>query len=197
MRKSRKRALAKKRESIGVDLAPTPKRQPDGRIRPVSDDPQRTARNARQRHCAVTADDALDPALGTDMGRCIRALHDGEERAQLLDAWGALCAARRNFLMRQIGVTGDPQCAASPMIHETVETDPSLRVDLRTAAERDEAARRAWEAWEVRVKALPYPQMRWAIRGALNGFLGDGRLWKDGAPTATGRAAVMALRWCV
>lgn len=175
-------------------LAPVPRRQPNGQKRRNNDDPQAVARASRQRHCSVAEADALDPILGTDMGRCIRALTSGDDRRELVEAWAALSAARRNYRMRIIGQTGEPQNAALPLIHDAMETDPSLTVDLRTAEERDNAAIRAWDAWSAAIQSLPFPQMKWAIRGALDGFLGEGRLWLDGEPTATGRVAVHALR---
>jgi len=36
--------------------------------------------------------------------------------------------------------------------------------------------------------------MKWALRGALDGFMGDGSLWRDTLPTASGVAAVRALK---
>lgn len=146
---------------------------------------------ARARRCPLDSASALHES---DMGRCILALSAGDERAALADTWAALSAARRNYRMRIIGQTGDPQCAASPMIHDRMETDQSLRVDLRTSDERDEAARRAWDAWSGMMAAFPAPQYRWALRGALDGFMGEASLWRDGAPTACGTVAVSALK---
>ena len=146
---------------------------------------------ARARRCPLDSASALHES---DMGRCILALSAGDERAALADTWAALSAARRNYRMRIIGQTGDPQCAASPMIHDRMETDQSLRVDLRTADERDAAAASAWGEWQAAIKTLPAPPMIWAIRGALDGFLGEGRLWADGKPTALGATAVAALK---
>lgn len=140
---------------------------------------------------------ARQPICGTDMGLCIRALTKGDERAALADAWATLSAAHRNYRLLIIGQTGDPQGAAIPMLPEPMETDPSLRVDLRTHEQRIEAAKRAWHEWWTKIKALPVPNLRWAINGALDGFMGDGALWRDRQPTATGKAAVQALRMMV
>lgn len=137
---------------------------------------------------------ARQPICGTDMGLCIRALTKSEDRADLVNAWAALSAAHRNYRLLIIGQTGDPQGAAIPMLPEPMETDPSLRVDLRTHEQRVEAARRAWNEWWAKIKALPVPTLKWAISGALDGFMGDGALWRDRQPTATGIAAVTALR---
>lgn len=138
--------------------------------------------------------DARQPICGTDMGLCIRHIAKGDERADLVNAWSAISAAHRNYRLLIIGQTGDPQGAAIPMLAEPMETDPSLRVDLRTHEQRIEAAKRAWGEWWAKIKALPVPNLRWAISGALDGFMGDGALWRDQGPTATGSAAVQALR---
>lgn len=153
---------------------------------------------ARQRRTGIPdAQDARQPICGTDMGLCIRALTTGDDRAALVNAWEALSAAHRNYRLLIIGQTGDPRGAAIPMLPEPMETDPSLRVDLRTHEQRVEAARRTWCDWWGRIKALPVPNLQWAISGALDGFMGDGALWKDQAPTATGKVAVQALRLMV
>lgn len=159
------------------------------------EDPMSVVTLARQRRTGIEDPrDARQPLCGTDMGLCIRALTTGDERAQLADAWAALSAAHRNYRTLIIGMTGDPQGAAIPMIPEPMETDPSLRVDLRTHDEKLAAAKASWAAWEAKIAALPFPQLRWAINGTLRGFLGDGTLWRDGKPTDTGRTVVAALR---
>ncbi len=163
--------------------------------RPAKEDPMNVVTIARQRRTGIEdAKEARQPICGTDMGLCIRALAKGDERADLVNAWAALSAAHRNYRLLIIGQTGDPQGAAIPMLPEPMETDPSLRVDLRTHEQRVEAAKRLWLEWWGKMKALPVPNLKWAIEGALDGFLGDGTLWRDKKPTATGSAAVQALR---
>lgn len=172
--------------------------RPTGRDRRHTNQPEdamQTVTIARQRKTGISdPQDARQPICGTDMGLCIRHLSTGDDRAALVNAWAALSAAHRNYRLLIIGQTGDPQGAAIPMLSDPMETDPSLRVDLRTHEQREEAARRAWHDWWGRIKALPVPNLRWAISGALDGFLGDGTLWRDRKPTATGSAAVQALR---
>lgn len=134
---------------------------------------------------------ALDPLLCTPIGMCIAAAPD---RQLLSEIWAALTAAHRTWRERNTGLTGDPKSAAIALQPEPMQTDPGYRVDLRTPEEKDEAARRAWGMWEARIKAIPVPQHRWAVRGALLGFTGDGALWRDRKPTALGLAAVAGLR---
>jgi hypothetical protein len=158
-------------------------------------DPTETVARARVRQTGILdPKEALQPINGTDMGRCIRHMATGDDRADLVNTWAALSASHRNYRLLVIGQTGDPQGAAIPMISESVETDPSLRVDLRTQDERVTAAKASWRGWEAKMNALPVPSLKWALRGALNGFLGDGCLWANQAPTVTGRVAVQALR---
>lgn len=190
-RRARKRAItlaggqSVPQRATGRDRTHTNQPQEDARL---------TALHARQKHTGVKGDDALNPALSTDLGKCIIHLTHGDERAQLLDAWGAISAAHRNYRLLYIGQTGDPQGAAIGYVADKLETDPSLRVDMRTHDERVESAKAAWAAWQAKIDALPWPQMKWALRGALNGFMGEASLWRDREPSAQGRIAVDALR---
>lgn len=200
---AKKRARkARKAMEDACPLAPIPKRQPQprikGRFARRGEDPRSVVLSQRENAIGICAMSGrhivLDPILGTDMGRCIWSITTGKEQKELSEAWAAMSASRRNYRQRIIGKTGEPQNAALPLIHEKLETDPSLTVDLRTAEERDDAAKSSWREWARKIADLPAPQMQWAIRGALDGFMGEGRLWADGQPTATGRVAVAALR---
>jgi hypothetical protein len=133
---------------------------------------------------------ALDPLQGTEMGRCIAA---HPESAALASTWAGVSAAHRAYRTRVIGKTGDPKCATISIMPDVMQVDPSLRSDPRTAEERDDAAKRAWAMWQSRIAALPTPMHKWAIRGALDGFLGGEALWRDKAPTSAGKLAVSAL----
>jgi len=154
--------------------------------------PQLAVYSARIRHGAPPAD-ANDPLCATELGQCILALTDDDKLADLRNAWQALSAARRNYLTRIIGQTGDAKGAAFAMTPEPMQTDPGFRIDVRTGAERDTAARAAWDGWDAKIKALPTPLHVWALRGALQGFTGEGGIWRDGKPTPAGRLAVAAL----
>jgi hypothetical protein len=194
---SKAQRRGRKRKPAPVNLhGETPQasnRYPSGKAKPV--DPRKTALQARCRRAGISdPKEAARALLGTEMGLCVNALSQGQELADLTEAWQAISASFRNYRLLVIGKTGDPQGAAIGMIPEKVETDPSLRVDLRTHDERVEAAKRSWAAWEAKINALPVPNLKWALRGALNGFLGDETLWRDQAPTTNGRLAVEALR---
>lgn len=195
--KSARRRAKRARQITLPGGAEVPQR-PSGRDRRHTNQPEDALGvvvEARKRVSGIQdAKEAIQPLCGSPLGLCIHALTSGQERADLANAWAALSAAHRNYRLLIIGQTGDPQGAAIPMLPEPIETDPSLRIDLRTAEQREEAARRTWLDWHGKIKALPVPSLRWAISGALDGFLGDGSLWRDQAPTATGRVAVQALR---
>ena len=177
------------------DEVEIPQRIPTGRPRKDKADETATVTAARMRRTGITdPKDAAQPICGTDLGLCIRALCKGDELTELSNAWSALSASHRNYRLLYIGQTGNPQGAAIAMIPGKMESDQSLRVDLRSHEDKVAAAKASWAAWEAKIAALPVPSMRWAIHGALNGFLGEATLWKNAAPTVTGKAAVQALR---
>jgi hypothetical protein len=188
------RRRAKKSKSItlpGGEAVPMPK----GPGRPPKEDPMRTVIHARMRRTGIMDPaEARQPICGDDVGLCIRALTTGDERALLVNTWAAISAANRNYLLLIIGQTGTPQGAAIPMISEPMETDPSLRVDLRTHDARVAAARGAWEAWNGKIRTVLTPNLQRAFSGAIFGLLGDGALWRDQQPTTTGKVVVQALR---
>jgi hypothetical protein len=197
----RKAKLVKSRTAAVITLAggETVDQKPDGRDRrhtnQPKENPMQTVINARIRRTGImNPEEVMQPICGDDIGLCIRDMATGDDRALLVNTWGAISAAHRNYRMLIIGKTGTPQGASIPMIPEPLETDQSLRVDLRDFKTRVEDARGAWEAWEGKLATLPAPNLRWALRGALSGFLGDGALWRGHKPTSTGKAAVEALR---
>lgn len=149
------------------------------------------ATRARLTGCAI--EDARDPLCGTDMGRCIRAMiPDRREQRDLLDTWQAISASKRNWQQRVTGTNPNPQAAAIAMLPEAMQTNDSHSVDLRTAEERDEAAKRSWMHWLAALMALPAEQ-RHALRGHIDGYALP--IWDVDRlqPTRTGALAVKAL----
>jgi hypothetical protein len=151
------------------------------------------ALTSRALRTGCTVEEARDLLASEDMGRCIRAMRAGTQtRRDLLDVWQALCAAHWNFYTRCLSMKPSAQSSALPMLPEPMQTDPSLRVDIRTGDERDEAARRVWEEWRAAFNALPVAEAL-AIAQASRG---DGpTLWDADklAPTRHGALAVKAL----
>jgi len=206
----KRRAKQKAAWANAVQLAPVPRRKARGRERmgeiatERSEDASRVALDARVRRGAKDRDEARDPLHGTDAGRCILHMTDkargaapekaDKERRAITETWASLSSAWENYCTRILGRPVGPQCAAIAMVPDKAEADPSLRIDLRTVEERDAAAKRAWQAWLDRIKALDLPQHRWAVRGAAQGFMGDEVLWRGREPTASGCAFVAALK---
>jgi hypothetical protein len=198
-RRRRKKARITLPGGQQIDQKPTGRERVDVGQRKQAEDPRQSALKTRLRISGIpdtpeARKAAVAPDFGHDVGLCVRAILKGDDAAKAWDTFAALSASFRAYQLHYIGQTGNPQCAAIAMIPEPMETDPSLRVDLRTHDEKVRAAKASWQAWEKRIAALPFPQMRWAISGTLRGFLGDGTLWRDAKPTDTGRAVVAALK---
>ena len=149
--------------------------------------------SARVARGAPDMDAARNPLYGSDIGRCMMYILSGDDLRNASDVWGSLSSAWSNYCTRILGLTPGPQCSTFTMTPEPMQTDPSARVDIRTPEEKDIAAKRAWDAWCARVDAISTPGHKWAVRGTLHGFTGDGALWHDRAPTAGGRMAVAGL----
>lgn len=172
--------------------------QPATQGRRVDLEPQEPADlialSARARLTGCTVEVARDVLAGEDMGRCILALaRSPERRRDLLGVWQGLNAAWVNFATRCLSVTPTPQAAALPMLPDPVQTDQSLRIDPRTADEKDEAARRVWYEWiDLLMHRLTAPQ-RHALRGSLQGY--GAEVWNPNTrkPTKAGHLAVEAL----
>lgn len=193
---------ARRRRKItlaGGETAPNPARGKDRRgtyPRETAEDTQKTALEARVRVFGATGsrEDILAPRAASQVGYCVTALALRDDIPAVWQAWQSISTARRNYRTRILGVTGDAKCANIGMIPERMETDQSATIDVRSADERDQAAKRAWADWQARIAALPTPQMRWAIRAALDDGINP-MAWTfwDGAPTAQGVVLVAAL----
>lgn len=166
------------------------KREPDPRAVVIA---ARTRQSGAIDSGKRAVDQITDPLHASDMGRCILILAD-DDLSRLRETWDGLCAAWDGYCRRILGRSPGAQGAAIAMVPDRMDADPSYRIDLRSADERDRAARSAWAAWVARIDALPTPMHRWAIRAAMGESLGDSCLWRDQAPTDMGRNAVAALR---
>ena len=187
----RRRGADTSKISLHGATAPNPRSQG---TRTKAEDPRKVALTKRAADCGVDAKEASLAILGHDLGRCIHKLTSGDERAQIIDTWETISACHRNWRLRYVGQTGDAKGANIGMVPEPMETDTSLRVDMRTPEEKAAQAVTSWEAWRAKINALPAPQMKRAIRGVLEGFLGEAIIWRDAAPTPLGIVAVKALR---
>lgn len=170
--------------------------RPTGRDRTQTNRPKDaadTALNARMRQMGTTDKaQARSHLAGDEVGRCIWH-HTGKLDVQdnLWGVWQAVCSARLTYRMRILGTTGQPQGAAIAMIPEPMQTDQSFAVDIRTAEERDIAAKRGDEYWASLIAALPTPQHKRSLMPAMDAV--EGAMWRDAAPTKRGLTAVQAL----
>jgi hypothetical protein len=170
--------------------------RPNGRDRTQTHQPKDAADvvlKARMRRMGWPDKSAARSHLaGDEMGLCI--WHDipsPDEQGRLWAAWQAVCSARLTYRMRILGTTGQPQGAAIAIIPEAMQTDQSHSVDIRTAEERDIAAKRGDAYWAGLIAALPAPQYKRALMPAMDET--EGALWRDAAPTKRGLTAVQAL----
>lgn len=195
-----KRRAKRERRPISLangETAANPARGTDRRGTNAPEDAASVALQARARifggKVTQEAQSACKAALaGCDMGRCLLSLHPlAADHLPLWDVWQAMGAAQANYRARILGTSGQPQGAAIAMIPEPMQTDTGHTVDIRTAEERDAAAKAAQAYWARMLAALPSPQHRWALRPAMDAV--EGALWRDCAPTARGRVAVQAL----
>ena len=151
------------------------------------------ALRVRARLTGCTVEEAQDILAADDMGRCIRAMRRGNTaRRNLLGTWQAISAAWHNYTTRCLSITPGAQSAALPMLPDPMQTDQSLRVDLRSGEEKDAAARRVWCDWLAAILALP-PDQRHAVRGHLQGYAAP--IWDADSlqPTRTGALAIKGL----
>lgn len=191
--KAAKRRLKRQITLAGGGVVPQPVtsgRRVDLEPQPPAD---LVALQARARLTGCSVEDARDILASEDMGRCIRALRaDAQQRRDLLQEWQGLLTSWWNYARLCLSMTPSPQSSALPMLPEQMQTDPSLRVDLRTPDERAEAARNSWFARLGALMALPIEE-RHALRGHLQGY--GGNLWDadNRTPTRAGCLAVKGL----
>ena len=197
MTKAKTKAQRRRTKRITLPGGESVPQRATGRDRSHTNQPQEAADmvvlTARARRTGCTVEEARDIIAASDMGRCIRAMiPNRQERHDLLDTWQGICAAKRNHDLRIIGRDPNPQAASIAMMPEAMQTNDSHSVDLRTAEERDDAARRIWHHWLEQLMMLPADQ-RHALRGHLDGYAAE--LWDVAhlRPTRAGALAVKAL----
>ena len=191
--KTKPRAMAELAE-----LAPTPKRQPNGQHRTRRDaprDPRRVALGARCLMFGVpdtkTNRDALSGQhSGSQLGWVMQAICPMDQIPRLWGVWQGFQSAERTYRLRYIGQTGTPQGAAIAMVPDRMETDQSMSVDLRDADQRDREAVSNYMRWRGYIGHLTAPE-----QGHLHRlFDGCGAaIWADG-PTRVGLATLDALK---
>ena len=197
--RSKRQRIARKRERRTISLANgDTATAPIGQgQRKAPEDARKTALQARVRVFGIGGAEpmkaAVSPLCGSGVGHCIIAL--AKDQAATADIWHRLCAAQHNYRTRILGLSGNPQGSAIAMQPDAMQADTGHTIDIRSAEEKDEGAKRQWANAEASINALPVPQWKWAIRGAMNGGI-DGLgadVWRDGKPTSRGKVLVQAL----
>ncbi|MGB1216029.1 MAG: hypothetical protein ACPG4X_21890 [Pikeienuella sp.] len=133
----------------------------------------------------------MDPLLGCEMGRVVHFYYERPAASRLWDTWQAYCGAERTYRMLKIGATGDPQGAAIQMVPEPMQTDQSLRVDMRDEEQRLRDAVSNYMRWQGFLGMLLVRGRAGALRQAERGI--GKPLWQEGSPTQAGLFAVQAL----
>lgn len=160
------------------------------------DDPQKTAREGRERQLGgkgrrLLSGDPMNPILGHEIGYVLQACCKPEVAVRLWDTWQAYCAAEEAYRKRILGMSAHPKGASIQAMPEPLQTDQSMRVDMRTDEERDRQAVSVWMKWQGYLGCIPTDwasAMRQAERG--NGR----KLWRDGEVTAAGLTALDAIK---
>jgi hypothetical protein len=165
-----------------------------GRRTDLHQEPANTlALTTRARQTGCTPDEARDPLVADDVGRCIRYLHtNSHTRRELFAIWNHLNAARHHYVTLCLSLPVGAQGATLPILPDPAEADPTIAIDDRPHEERAAAARTAWNSALAKIAALPLAQ-RTALRTHLLG-LGQ-TAWNACrlAPTTTGILIVAAL----
>ena len=190
--KAKRRQRARKRQ-ISLSGAQPVERKPTRGPRQAEPPADSVALAARAKRTGCSVEEARDVLAATPMGRCIRYMRPNpQDRRDLLTVWQSISAAWMNYFQRYLGISPTAQAVALTMLPEVMQTDPGLRVDLRTADEKDAAARRMWLEWREAFVALPREQ---ALIIADASCHAGPRLWDADKlrPTRHGALAIAAL----
>jgi len=199
-----KGAKRRAKKLAGVaDLIETPKREANGcfanRIRQQTDDPQKTALQARVRQSggedtregriAVSA-----PHMGCQMGLVMdHAITGNGKRDTITTLWRTFsdwCMAEAAYRRRYIGQSEYAKTASIQMMPERFEADASHTVDLRSEEEKDQAAINGYMHWQGLLGHLDR-NMSAALHDAR---LERVTLFRGGKPTLRGIYALESLK---
>lgn len=194
--KSAKRRV--KKQLAGMELAETPKRQPNGQKRRRSDapnDPTKVVLQARVRHLGGKDTkegrrDADRTHLSTKIGLVMQYECGQDEVRKLWQVFTGWCAAEDTYRRRYLGASENAKGAAIQMVPDRMETDTGHTVDLRSGEERDRDAVTNWMRWQGHLGALSAAQST-ALHDAR---LERVELWREQAPTHRGMQSLQALR---
>lgn len=168
----------------------------NGRFMKVEEDQTITALNCRCLKFGLEPNEkGRDAVKGQNMcceiGFVLEASCKPDQRSRLWDVFHRWTRAEVTYRIRYIGQREQPASASLMMIHDKMETDPSLTVDVRGDEQKDCDAINGWMRWQGFLGHLSKEHstiLHCARRG-------DGPLlWKDKKPTKHGLIALEALK---
>ena len=166
-----------------------------GRFAAPVEDAQRVALTARCHHytkAEPTKDErakAKAPHLGSHLGMVMER-ECPKDVPRLWRVWQAFCQVERNYFTRIIGQTGTPKGASIAMIRDKIESDTGHSVDIRTAAEKDGDAVKAWMRWRGFIGHLDAAESS----ALFQAYRDNGpAIWRDRKPTRHGLVTLAAL----
>ena len=94
-------------------------------------------------------------------------------------------------MTRIIGQTGTPKGASIAMVPERIEADKGHTIDIRTAAEKDNAAVKSWMRWRGFIGHLDAAESS----SIFQAYRDNGpAIWRDRKPTPHGLVTLEALK---
>lgn len=202
MGKGDRRSKAKRGKASfedAVALAPTPRKQPNGRARRTTEsgqDPRKSVLGAR---CRAFGDEDTrgnrkrhsGQHSGSQIGMVMQLVCHPDEIGALWSTWQGFCAAERTYRLRILGMSVSAKGAAIAMVPDRMETDQSHSVDTRDPETRDRDTVSAWMRWRGCVGHLSAAD-RQLLHAAERE---DGAaLWADESATRIGLRTLAALR---
>lgn len=182
----------KNRKSIGVDLAPTPRKKTRGRQRmeeiqheKLGRNPHRKALEARARQMGHDPDKwqmMQFQALGEPAGQALFAAHTVEDAVGLWSVYAAYTNAERRYHRVCLGKSADAKVAKVEFLPESFEVDPEETPDLRDEDEKHRDTKNNWDRWLGFFNQLGLAD-RSIIQSASRGWavlMIDGKLTKKG-----------------
>ena len=189
----------KNRKSIGVDLAPTPRKKTRGRQRMEEIQHEKLGRNPHRKALEVRARQmGHDPgkwqmmqfqALGEPAGRALFAAHTVEDAVGLWSVYAGLTNAERRYYSARLGKAMSAKVPKVEFFSEVFEVDLGEQPDLRDEEERHRDAVNAWDKWHGWFNQLSLGQ-RSIIQSVSRGWA-DPMI--DGVLTEKGKEFVKAV----
>lgn len=195
MGKGDRRGKAKMPELAPIISAKARPRDGRGVFVKPSEDARMVALTARCHQIGTTPDKegrakVANPMMGSEIGKCISALHEPREASRLWGCWQAWGIVETRYSVRILGKAPGPANSALPVMPERFEVDASLASDIRTPDEKDNDATRAWMHWRGLLGQLPTGDAT-RLHEARKEV--PDTLWREQTATASGRMAVAAL----